>query len=229
MLIEESIEYYRQLPHFQHIGACFFITFRLYDTLPELEFIQLNKEKQEMIAAITAQKLEKDAEEKALQKANINYLAKFNHALDITTEGKHYLKNPELAQIVLNKLKEYDEKYYYLDAYSIMSNHVHILIDFSAQIPQNKAEFNEDNYVQLSKVMQLIKGGSSRLINQKLSQTGTFWQAENFDTYIRNEKHRETVIKYILNNPIKIGLVTHWEDYLFAGLGERFKDDKRFF
>ena len=80
------------------------------------------------------------------------------------------------------------------------------------------SEFVEENYVQLSKVMQLIKGGSSHEINKILNRKGTFWQEENFDTYIRNKKHQENVIKYILNNPIKAGLVSEWQDFPFSGV-----------
>jgi REP element-mobilizing transposase RayT len=60
----------------------------------------------------------------------------------------------------MNKLKEFDGKYYHLEAFCVMSNHVHALFDFSAQLPEKLANFDEENYVQLPRVMQLIKGNT---------------------------------------------------------------------
>ncbi len=61
-------------------------------------------------------------------------------------------------------------------------------------------------YQELAKVMQKIKGGLSFLINKELQRKGTFWQKDYFDKVIRDERHLETVLKYIKNNAIKAGL-----------------------
>ncbi len=219
MIAEEPIEYYRNLPHFQHIGAAFFVTFRLFDSLPKELVMHLKAEKELAVQKEKTKKLPKEEEENHMAAINKQYLMEINDALDTAQSGSLALKRPEVAEIVVDKLCQYDNQYYYLVAYSIMANHVHILIDLSAQIPSDGSDFIEENYVQLSKVMQLIKGSSSIKINKLLNQQGTsFWQEENFDRYIRNDKHRQSVINYILNNPVKAGIVTHWEEHPYTKL-----------
>ena len=121
-----------------------------------------------------------------------------------------------------NRLQEFDDKYYKLCAYVVMSNHVHVLLDFSIQLPSDgKTVANEKNYKQLDKVMQLIKGGSSKYCNDWLRQHSLdpsvpFWVEESYDRYIRNTKHFDNTVDYIKNNPVKMGLCKHWQDYPFC-------------
>ena len=60
--------------------------------------------------------------------------------------------------------------------------------------------------------MQSIKGRSARACNLILGRSGAFWEHESFDHVIRNGKFDKT-IRYVLDNPVKIGLVRKWEDY----------------
>jgi REP element-mobilizing transposase RayT len=50
-------------------------------------------------------------------------------------------------------------------------------------------------------------GFSARMANRVLGHTGPFWQSDYWDTYIRNERHFDSTISYIENNPVKAGLV----------------------
>ena len=93
-----------------------------------------------------------------------------------------------------------------------MSNHVHILVDTSIQHHETKIE----EYVQLDQIMKMIKGRSAMKSNKTLGRTGKFWEQENFDTYIRNNKHLNNVINYILMNPVNARLVKNWEDWRFT-------------
>lgn len=84
-----------------------------------------------------------------------------------------------------------------------MPNHVHILIDTSSgQVSQK-----------LSVIMQRIKGGTAREINQRLNRKGVFWQKDSYDHLVRNQEEWLKIYAYILNNPVKAGLVNdiqHW-------------------
>ncbi len=64
--------------------------------------------------------------------------------------------------------------------------------------------------------MQLIKGGSAFLINRHLGRSGTFWEEESYDHWVRNEREHYNIHRYILNNPVKVRLVANWEDYPFS-------------
>ena len=72
-----------------------------------------------------------------------------------------------------------------------------------------------DQYVQFDKVMQRIKEGSSVLINQHLGRTGRFWFKDSYDHFVRNENEWLNIGNYILQNPVKAGLVKHWKDWTF--------------
>lgn len=85
-----------------------------------------------------------------------------------------------------------------------MSNHVHVLFTLF------------ENSRSVSKIMQSIKRYSARQANKILNRTGSFWQAESYDHIVRDEKEYYRVIKYILNNPVKVGLVEKWEDWEFT-------------
>jgi hypothetical protein len=43
-----------------------------------------------------------------------------------------------------------------------------------------------------------------------LDRRGAFWEHESFDHAIRNGKFDKTV-RYVLNNPVKVGLVDDWQ------------------
>lgn len=116
-----------------------------------------------------------------------------------------FLRKPEIAQIVANKIHEYDRKYYDLIAYCVMSNHVHLLFD----------TVNYEN-TNISYTMKLIKGGSALSCNQKLKRKGRFWQKESYDHYVRNYKELENIEHYIVQNPVKAGLIEDWQDWKFT-------------
>ena len=43
------------------------------------------------------------------------------------------------------------------------------------------------------------------------------WQKDFFDHIVRKEENLVNVIKYILDNPVRKGLVENWQDYPFKG------------
>jgi putative transposase len=215
--------YRRYLPHIMPIGACFFVTFRLTGSLSKEILDQMAEKRSAAFELILLQKeLAEIEKEQQFYAVDRQYWIAFNDALDTNQDGEHHLRTPELAQIVANRLQEFDGKYYKLCAYVVMSNHVHTLLDFSIQLPSDgKTVANDNNYKQLDKVMQLIKGGSSKYCNDWLRQHKSislvpFWVEESYDRYIRNTKHFDNTVDYIKNNPVKIGLCSDWREYPFC-------------
>jgi putative transposase len=68
--------------------------------------------------------------------------------------------------------------------------------------------------------MRLLKGSTSRLCNKELNRTGKFWHHESYDHYVRDEAELDRIIKYIVNNPVKAGLVNDWKDWKFTYLAK---------
>ncbi len=95
-----------------------------------------------------------------------------------------------------------------------MSNHIHILIDTQLQLNTEYKDKQLDlNYIPLETIMKRIKGPTAIYSNRKLGRSGQFWARESYDIYIRNEKMMDNVIGYILDNPVKAGLVDDWRLY----------------
>ena len=79
-----------------------------------------------------------------------------------------------------------------------MPNHVQSVAELPEEAPP------------LAKTLELLKGYSSRQANQILGLSGTFWQAESYDHVVRPGE-LESIIRYVLDNPVKAGLVDEWE------------------
>jgi REP element-mobilizing transposase RayT len=107
--------------------------------------------------------------------------------------GECWLRNWKIAKIVEDKIRRDDRKRYELRAWSIMPNHVHLVVDIW-ETP-------------LSKLLNGWKGSSAREANQRLDRRGQFWEGEYFDTLIRDEEHLKPAIRYTENNPVKAGFV----------------------
>ena len=88
----------------------------------------------------------------------------------------------------------------------IMPDHVHLIF-----IPQVNQSANE--IYSLGEIMDAIKGASAHKINKLLSRTGKVWQTESFDRVLRSAENLQAKVDYILENPVRKGLVSEWSKY----------------
>ena len=139
--------------------------------------------------------------------------ANFDKYLDNNAEGNHWLKQDGIAKIVSDTLHYWDKKRYDLVAFTIMSNHIHLVID----------TWDTENYVEtITKIMQSIKRHTARQSNILLNREGQFWQRESYDHLIRNEREFKNIINYTAQNSVKAGLVTDWRDYPYTFINENY-------
>ena len=122
-----------------------------------------------------------------------------------------------VADKVAENLHRLDGKDIRVDSFSIMSNHVHTVFRplVAAEIIKQILRTSDDLVGQipaLSKIMHALKGRSARECNLILGRTGSLWEHESFDRVIREGKFHRT-IRYVLNNPVKIGIVRDWQGY----------------
>ena len=64
--------------------------------------------------------------------------------------------------------------------------------------------------------MQSIKRISAGDCNKVLGRKGKFWQEESYDRWVRNDRELYFVIRYVLLNPVKAGLVENWNDWKYT-------------
>jgi len=208
--------YRRNLPHIQPVGATFFVTFRLKDSIPVAMLSQLRQEFE--IKKTLLQKEPPELRGLLIHDERKRYFAQYDALLDAIQQGPDYLRQPAIAEIVRQELHRFDGAFYDLLAYCIMPNHVHILIDTSLQLPVSfdDADLESLNYKPLDVIMKRIKGPSAIAANRLLGREGKFWQRESYDHFVRNERELNNIIRYILENPVKVGWAEHWEDWAFS-------------
>jgi putative transposase len=179
----------RNLPHLYYNEGQYFITYRLYDSIPRGTLSVLHNK---------VQSLETDDNKERL------LFNLYDALLDKSDGSKNYLQRSEIAEIVRGTIIYPDGKDYKLICYCIMPNHVHIIFEL---LPQNKG---------ISKIMQSIKRISARESNKILMHEGKFWQDESYDRLIRDERELYSTIKYVLLNPVHAGLIDNWQSWKYA-------------
>lgn len=217
MKLEKIKPFYRgNLPHFQPIGATFFVTFRLQGSLPKEKMYLLRKAFLQSKKGLRMAQSLRDID--ATGQTNSSFFQLYDNLLESTMKGPHHLKNPRIARLVQQELHRFDGELYDLICYCIMSNHVHILIDTSLQIPDNFEVVNGESldFEPLQNIMKRIKGPTAIYANRLLNRSGRFWQKESYDRCVRDEREYKNVVAYILENPVKARLVKTWDEYPFT-------------
>ena len=96
----------------------------------------------------------------------------------------------------------------------MMPNHVHLIIN----------TMNYD-FVPLGELLGSMKKYSGRRANKILEKQGHFWQIENYDHIVRSRNELASIIKYNINNPVSVGLVSRWQEWRGTYLDERYLDN----
>lgn len=172
-----------------------FITYRLYDSVPKK---LIDEWKEEL--KVTEMTLSNDPRVEILRKRIDKY--------EDVGYGHCFLKDARIASMVLENLFHFNGIRYNVLRWCIMPNHVHVLIEVM------------DGWT-LSTIMHGWRSYTAHQANKILERTGVFWMEEYFDRYIRDEKHLETVINYIDNNPVKAGLVDEAHKWPWCSLGQQ--------
>ena len=206
----------RKLPHWLPPGGTFFVTTRLYGSVPKVVIERLKAEyqlamheiRQANIAPENAEALLPDALRMAIERirrkkeyeAEKRYFGKFDAFLDSNLNEPYWLRQPDIAHLNVENIHFYAKKYFDLWAFTIMSNHLHLLLTPRPGSPI------------LWKIMQDMKKYSGLQSNRLLGREGHFWEHESYDHWLR-EGEFDRIVAYILNNPVKAGIVSNWQDY----------------
>lgn len=134
-------------------------------------------------------------------------IAELEEFLD-RSEGVCHLKIPAVATLVENAFWHFEGDRYDLHAWVVMPNHAHVLFT------PNKAN--------LSSILESWKKHTARAANRFLGREGRFWQADYWDTYMRDEEHKTETIAYIESNPSRAGLVLNPKAWPWSSA--RFRD-----
>jgi REP element-mobilizing transposase RayT len=217
----------RRRPHIHPPGARLFVTYRLAGSIPKSTVREYKAKKEWLENELSRVRLaERDVEAPELknwleriERFNRDWFLKSEAILHQAKVGPMWMRDEKVADAVADSLRGLDGKVYRLDAYSVMSNHVHT--SFKPFVSENNLEETRNaegrlvftsEYPSLAQIMQSVKGRSARECNLILSRSGSFWEHESFDHVIRPGRFNATM-RYVLNNPVKAGLAKHWRDW----------------
>ncbi|MDH7487058.1 MAG: hypothetical protein QHJ81_12375 [Anaerolineae bacterium] len=208
------ITFRRHLPHYHLPDATYFITLRLAGSLPYAVVARLEEE-YEAEQRRLARQFSGHALREARYQAQKRHFARMDDLLDQVLYGPRWLAQPECASIVMQTLHALAPEQYHLCAFCLMSNHAHLLIDQQG-VPNPPPRRDGKHYTALSRAMRLLKGQSGALCNRVLGRRGAFWQHESYDHVVRDPGEFARILAYIVNNPVKAGLVSDWQDWPYT-------------
>ena len=168
--------YRRRLPHVSETEYPVFLTWRLHDSLPP------NRTFPAVLNSGQA-------------------FAVMDRLLEEAGDGPFYLAQPAVADMIVEAF-QYNANtlgHYVLHAFSVMPNHVHLLVTPAVRLP---------------KLTKSLKGITAKRANAMLGLTGRpFWQGESYDHLVRHERDFEKIRNYIEGNPVRAGLVMAADEY----------------
>ncbi len=181
------------LPHWTADGSTYHVRFSLYDAIPVDVKHSLLEERQRIqeLVNVKGEDLSTWSKERLLRL----HSKKVERFLD-NGNGSCLLADEAVAKIVADALKFFEGDRYFLFAWCIMPNHVHVVV-------------NPVNGHKLHKILHSWKSYTANRANEYLRRNGPFWQTEYFDRIIRNSDNLERTIVYVFTNPDKAGLAGH--------------------
>ena len=202
--LDYKLCYGNKLPHIQPPGALLFVTYRLAGTIPQAKMWELIAERQIWEQKITglADPLQAGLRRQEMEDV---LFKKWDAVLDMACDGPLWLREPTVAQIVVDSLHYLDGDFYDLDCFCVMSNHVHAIF--------KPLQEKDGGYVALPRIMHSLKGFTAVTANRILGREGQFWQHGSYDHFVRDESELARLRLYVLNNPVKAGLVEVAEDW----------------
>lgn len=139
--------------------------------------------------------------------------------------------------LILSAILYHDNKKYILEACVVMKTHVHCIIkpltiNNVTPVPiSNVAQASSPvsggistpakSYYSIAQITHSIKSYSAKKILKLFNRKGNIWQDEHYDRTIRAYEEFEEKLYYIINNPVKAGIVRDPDDYPWLFIREK--------
>jgi putative transposase len=201
-----NLKYYyhsTNLPHKYDIIKPIFITYRLKFTLPKTILSDISIKKNEW--QIRYRSLSGYDKQNMQQSKDFTNFCHFDEVIAKSKEVPQILHRPDLTDVISEAYRYFDKRYYELLSYCIMPNHVHVLI-----LPLLKSDVP---VVTLAHINYSWKRYTANKINKILNRRGSLWQAESYDHLIKDDNEFYHTLEYIIDNPVKAGLVKSWDEW----------------
>ncbi len=126
------------------------------------------------------------------------------HITICTQDKKSVFEDETKAEIIVAELSHsaLDLEYRIL-CYCLMPDHFHIVLSSGS------------SGLTLSKLLNVFKGRTSAIFRKKFN-ISDLWQRSAYDHIIRAGEDLKTIVEYILNNPVRKGIVATAGDYPYS-------------
>ncbi len=138
---------------------------------------------------------------RALRRGRFSGRNQIYHITTRTREREPFFLNLMLGRTVVRSLqREDDAGHTQTLAFVVMPDHLHWLV----QLTGTRS---------LSVSVNTVKSFAARSINQIMGRSGRVWQAGYYDHALRDEEDLAAVARYIVANPLRVGLTRSIADY----------------
>jgi REP element-mobilizing transposase RayT len=127
------------------------------------------------------------------------------HFITFSTKFRRILPD-EARDIILGCCVHDHGLRYRLRVAVVMPDHVYIILT-------PLTDETRHIIISLVEILQAIKGASAHAINRHVGNHGAIWQEESFDRVVRSSESLDAKVAYILENPVRRGLVQDWRLY----------------
>lgn len=136
---------------------------------------------------------------------HFEYIGTYTYFLTILTSGRqNYFKETHTVEPLIKHLKETAERERFsISVYCFMPDHLHLLV--------NGLEEQSD----LQNFIKIYKQKSGFWFKQKTHLN--LWHVSYYDHILRKIEAVKDVAMYILNNPVRKGIVNDFKEYRFSG------------
>ncbi len=118
----------------------------------------------------------------------------------VTHQREKHFASWEIGRLLCNEIKELHENNNVQSlAWVIMPEHCHWLFEL--------------RNIGLAKCMLKFKSRSAITLNRHLQRNGRIWQPGYYERAMRDENEITQAAQYIINNPVRRGLVNNIHDY----------------
>jgi carbamoylphosphate synthase large subunit/REP element-mobilizing transposase RayT len=183
----EVVQRRRNLPHREQPGGTYFVTFRLGDSVPQPLLVQWREEQKNWLKHHP-----KPWDWKTEREHKRRFVEDREDWLD-RGHGSCLLRDSRAGQIVADALRHFNFKRYVLDAFVVMPNHVHVLVQPTAGHS-------------LADIVHSWKSFTANAINRALDRDGQLWMPESYDHMVGDWRELLAWRQYIAANPEKAGL-----------------------
>ena len=134
-----------------------------------------------------------------------SYSGRHRYFLTFCTHNRSLLfVSPEHVQVVLEQIARVaEEQQFAVPAYCFMPDHVHIVAE------------GLEECANLKSFVKLAKQCSGFHFRRRFGLT--LWQRYLYEHVVRDDETTEAIVAYVVENPLRAGLVERIDDYPFVG------------